>query len=90
MPSHRELIKALSSYDAALKLRAKATKTSQDLVELDEWYRGELRDEVEIRRQEHESDEAFFTVEELGKLMKWKLAVRYLPFLSLPGTRTTY
>lgn len=74
----------MSNYPSALRLKADSTKSSQDLVELDKWYRGELRETMAKRREEHERDEAFFTVEEVGKLMKWKLAVRslslYCPF----------
>jgi hypothetical protein len=78
MPSHNDLKAALSIYPSALRLKADSTKSSQDLVELDKWYRGELRETLAKRREENEKDEAFFTVEEVGKLMKWKLAVRSL------------
>ncbi|GAA5825096.1 hypothetical protein JCM11251_006097 [Rhodosporidiobolus azoricus] len=74
MPSKADLDTALSQYPTSLALRAKASKSSKDLVELDEWYRGELRTLMAERRREDKAGEAFLTQVELGKLMRWKLA----------------
>lgn len=91
MPSQSELQSALSAYPAALDLRAEASpKTSADLVELDGWYRGELRDSMETRRAENEEGNAFLTLEEVEKLMQWKLAVRsFLPLTAEKCTLTS-
>ncbi|GAA5908697.1 hypothetical protein JCM6882_008177 [Rhodosporidiobolus microsporus] len=74
MPSKAELDTALSRYPQSLALRAAASKSSKDLVELDEWYRVDLRETTASRRKENEGGEAYLTQEELGKLMRWKLA----------------
>ncbi|GAA5972060.1 hypothetical protein JCM11641_002476 [Rhodosporidiobolus odoratus] len=74
MPSHAQLQAALAQYPRALSLRAHASKASKDLVELDEWSRVELRDQVSQRRKENGEGTAFLTREELGKVMTWKLA----------------
>ncbi|BGP17624.1 hypothetical protein JCM10213_001275 [Rhodosporidiobolus nylandii] len=74
MPSHADLTASLSRYAAALALRAKASKSSKDLVELDAWYRGDLRQLVADRRKANEDSKAQLTREELGRLMEWKLA----------------
>ena len=74
-PSDDELETALAAYPRALELRAAASKSSKDLVELDEWYRGELRQLVETRILDDKQGRGYLTVEELGRLMEWKLAV---------------
>ncbi|GAA6028685.1 hypothetical protein JCM8097_007346 [Rhodosporidiobolus ruineniae] len=74
MPSRADLDAALARYPTALSLRAKASKQSAGLVDLDAWYRGELREVVAERKKEDTGGEAELTREELGKLMLWKLA----------------
>ncbi|GAA5991011.1 hypothetical protein JCM10908_006498 [Rhodotorula pacifica] len=79
MPTRQELVAALQGYPEALHLRAKASKTSAELVELDRWYRNDLRDQVRERAKasnEAESEEgaSWLTSEELSRLMRWKLA----------------
>ncbi|GAA5878208.1 hypothetical protein JCM8547_003156 [Rhodosporidiobolus lusitaniae] len=74
MPSRAELEATLSRCSSLLVLRASASNSSKDLVELDAWYRGELRELVKKRREKNEDGKAELTVKEVGKLMEWKLA----------------
>ncbi|CEQ41582.1 SPOSA6832_03332, partial [Sporobolomyces salmonicolor] len=74
MPSKAELEAALARYPAALELRANASKASKDLVHLDAWYRGELRDALRARMATHERNEVSLLKDELTRLMDWKLA----------------
>ncbi|GAA5858797.1 hypothetical protein JCM1840_006560 [Sporobolomyces johnsonii] len=74
MPSKAELEAALARYPAALELRAQASKTSRDLVQLDSWYRRDLRDALRARMDQHEQNEAYLLKDELTRLMDWKLA----------------
>ncbi|GAA5903578.1 hypothetical protein JCM5296_001363 [Sporobolomyces johnsonii] len=74
MPSKAELEAALARYPAALELRAQASKTSRDLVQLDSWYRRDLRDALRARIDQHEQNEAWLLKDELTRLMDWKLA----------------
>lgn len=78
MPSKSQLDRALSRYPAALALRAAATKSSTDLIALDQWYRGELRAAVHTRIKRDDEPEQRFTLDELKRVMDWKLAVRLL------------
>ncbi|BGP33336.1 hypothetical protein JCM10296v2_005134 [Rhodotorula toruloides] len=73
MPSRADLVAALARYPQSLILRANASKSSADLVELDGWYRGTLRETLKKREKEDERG-GFFEKEELVKLMRWKLA----------------
>lgn len=86
MPTRTELDAALARYPEALSLRAKASKTSADLVQLDSWYRTDLRNEVHRRRAtsgDEAEAETWLARDELSKLMQWKLAVRIrFPFPS--------
>jgi hypothetical protein len=77
-PADAELRLALTTYSTALKLRAAAFKSSADLVSLDHWYRTELGEVIERRRAANDAGTSYLTVEELGKLMQWKLAVGLL------------
>lgn len=77
MPTRTELDAALARYPEALSLRAKASKTSADLVQLDSWYRTDLRNEVHRRRAtsgDEAEAETWLARDELSKLMQWKLA----------------
>ncbi|GAA5860839.1 hypothetical protein JCM3774_003160 [Rhodotorula dairenensis] len=81
MPTRSQLDAALARYPEALSLRAKASKSSAELVELDDWYRSELRTTVRERRQQkrdeaHASSETpeWLSKDELSRLMQWKLA----------------
>lgn len=80
MPSRADLVAALARYPQSLVLRANASKSSADLVELDEWYRGALRDTLK-KRDEEDKRGAFLKKEEVVKLMRWKLAVRPVPLI---------
>ncbi|BGP25777.1 hypothetical protein Rt10032_c06g2810 [Rhodotorula toruloides] len=73
MPSRLDLVAALTHSPQALTLRANASNSSTDLVELDGWYRGTLRETLQEREKEDERG-AFLVKEELVKLMQWKLA----------------
>ncbi|BGP01033.1 hypothetical protein RTG_02788 [Rhodotorula toruloides ATCC 204091] len=73
MPSRTDLVAALARYPQSLVLRANASKSSADLVELDGWYRGALRETLK-KREEEDKRGAFLEKEELVKLMRWKLA----------------
>ena len=75
-PTDAQLRQALTTYDDSLALRAAASKSSADLVELESWYRQDLRALVSSRA---EAGSCHVTVAELGKLMEWKLAVRSSP-----------
>ncbi|KAL8276914.1 hypothetical protein RQP46_010642 [Phenoliferia psychrophenolica] len=66
-PTDADLRLALESYDASLSTRAGASKASSDLVALDAWYRTTLRTSLS-------SSPTALTVEQLGRLMEWKLA----------------
>lgn len=70
-PTHDELLQALKAYPESLALRAKASKSSKDLVDLDSWFRSDIGPDLRIKKRG-------LTVEELGKLMEWKLAVSTL------------
>ena len=78
-PTDAELRAALAKYDASLATRAAASKASADLVELDHWFRTELRPTVAS------SAPTSLSVVQLGRLMDWKLAVRLYP---TPAQRT--
>eukprot|EP00892_Ulva_mutabilis_P008644 jgi/Ulvmu1/6151/UM028_0007.1 len=54
-------------YQAALQAYAASKKGKESLVELDRWYRTELRDAVQSRDPKHA------TKQELVKVVKWKL-----------------
>ena len=84
MPTRSELDAALARYPEALSLRANASKTSADLVQLDSWYRTDLRSEVHRRRATSEDGakpQSWLSRDELSKLMQWKLAVRIVSLL---------
>jgi hypothetical protein len=72
-PTDEQLRKSLSRYDAALKTRAENGQRSADLVELDAWRRKELKPALDKRAKEDGA--GWMTVDELGRLMDWKLAV---------------
>lgn len=84
-PTDEQLRASLGRYDAALKTRAKHGQRAGDLVELDNWRRGELTDTLNQRAKEDGA--GWLTVDELGKLMNWKLAVSLsaLPLRSVDG-----
>ncbi|PWN39131.1 hypothetical protein IE81DRAFT_49231 [Ceraceosorus guamensis] len=71
------LRKALSRYDEALEARAKSYARCAELVELDGWYRKDLW--LVIRRRDQAVQESgsiserHLQLEELCKVMKWKL-----------------
>ncbi len=67
-----ELRKAYESYADALERKGSASsgKASAQLVGLDTWYRGELRDAIQERKAK-----AHINSEELRKIVKWKLSV---------------
>lgn len=72
-PTDEQLRQSLTRYQSSLATRAAASKPSAELVQLDHWYRTELRATLQERKQEGTG--AFLTTEELVKLMQWKLAV---------------
>ncbi|GAA6054304.1 hypothetical protein JCM3770_001424 [Rhodotorula araucariae] len=78
MPSRAELTAALARYPGALELRARASRASAHLVELDAWYRRELRTAVQERLDNEDQGERDpadrLTTDELVRLMDWKLA----------------
>ncbi|GJN89996.1 hypothetical protein Rhopal_002985-T1 [Rhodotorula paludigena] len=74
MPSKEQLDLALARYPAALALRAAASKSSTDIVALDRWYRGELRTAVHDRIERDDEPEQRLTLDELKRVMDWKLA----------------
>ena len=78
MPSKATLEASLTRYSASLSLK-QSTPRSSSLVELDKWYRTELRAKLTKRKDGKES-KLYLKKEDLEKLMKWKLAVN--PFLS--------
>ncbi|ORY62734.1 hypothetical protein BCR35DRAFT_270665 [Leucosporidium creatinivorum] len=73
-PTPVELKEALVAYPRALTLRAAASKSSNDLIELDRWYRTELRELVVERMAQDKERRGYLEVAELGRLMEWKLA----------------
>jgi len=76
LPTDDQLRKSLSRYDAALATRAAYGHQSRELVQLEAWRTAELRPALDRRA---EADGAgWLTVDELGRLMDWKLAVRSL------------
>lgn len=89
MPSvtSEELEAALVNYSLALTSRSKVSvRTSKDLVELDSWYRNDLKTIIADRRNEKgKAKEAegstYLTREDLGRLMEWKLAVGLFIFV---------
>ncbi|KDN50804.1 hypothetical protein K437DRAFT_254974 [Tilletiaria anomala UBC 951] len=64
--SSEDLKAALANYSGALELKAASSKTSNDLVALDAWFRGDLRERIQTV--------GYLTKEDIVKLMKWKLA----------------
>ena len=72
-PRDEQLRKSLSRYDDALETRAENGQRSADLVGLDRWRRGELK--ATLDKRANEDGAGWLAVEELGKLMDWKLAV---------------
>lgn len=81
LPTDDQLRDALARYSTALTLRANSSKSSVSLTDLDKWYRNDLRDLIAQRRKEDKSaGGAWISQEELGKLMQWKLAVRFSSF----------
>lgn len=78
-PTPAQLEQALNAYPRALTLRAAASKSSADLVELDDWYRTALPDVLAERKRQENNGRSYLEVAELGRLMEWKLAVRCSP-----------
>jgi hypothetical protein len=74
MPSKATLEAALASFTSSLSTKQSSTSRSSELVELDSWYRGELRSTLAQRKAEKEG-ELSLEKAELEKLMQWKLAV---------------
>lgn len=68
-PTNAQLRLALDRYSTALSLRAAKSKQSAQLVTLDNWYRTTLPALL------HARSEPYLTTQELGELMRWKLAV---------------
>jgi len=74
MPSKATLEPALASFASALSTKQNSTSRSSKLVELDSWYRGELRSTL-AKRKEEKAGKLYLEKAELEKLMQWKLAV---------------
>lgn len=78
-PTTEELNFALTNYSNAILSKSKYSKSSNNLIELEEFYRNELKSILIERRKLNktgeESNDCYLTREELGKLMEWKLAV---------------
>ncbi|GAA5895550.1 uncharacterized protein JCM6883_001544 [Sporobolomyces salmoneus] len=73
MPSKATLEGALARYANSLTTKQSSNSRSSNLVDLDEWYRTELRDTLN-RRREDGKKLYYLEKEELEKLMQWKLS----------------
>ncbi|SCV73600.1 BQ2448_7526 [Microbotryum intermedium] len=86
-PTLAQLLAALSYYPTSLTLRANASNSSKDLVELDHWFRVELRQKLGIfdsanddvgatkmKTKRSASKLGLLDSDDLTKLMRWKLA----------------
>ena len=67
--SATQLRPALARYGDALAQKAASSERTKDLVELDHWFRTELRTNIQARSPAH------LTQKELSKIVKWKLSV---------------
>lgn len=74
-PTISQVFNSMPYYQKVLKAKADSVKTSKDLVKLDEWFRGQLRDQVAKRKDEKDHPGGYLEKEDLEKLMTWKLAV---------------